>query len=178
MLLVILSETRASAKIDAGYINAFLHLKYEVIERRKVTVKHVYMNTKTAYAKNEKKIDELKAQYMCTHGNRAAVRVVMCVDSDYGEPGAGINDDIVSYCRTHGYDLVWFHREVEEVFLGKRVAKAEKKKEMELFLRSQKYHTMEIDGAKFRSCDIHHSRFGTSNIASVFDAIFEDFYLK
>ena len=42
-------------------------------------------------------------------------------------------EDIKKYCKTHAYELVFFCRDVEEVYLGKRVNDKDKVNEVKRF---------------------------------------------
>lgn len=55
--------------------------------------------------------------------------VIYCFDTDKydSEPeDKKLLSDEEKYCRDNGYEFVWFCHDIEEVFLGKSVAKSEK----------------------------------------------------
>ncbi len=68
----------------------------------------------------------------------------------------------------HDYDFVWFCKDVEQVYLGKRVDKGKKKKEAEAF-RCRRI----IESISANRLSVAKHRIGSSNIMKVLDKYLE-----
>ena len=68
----------------------------------------------------------------------------------------------------HDYDFVWFCKDVEQVYLGKKVDKGKKKKEAEAF-RCRRI----IESISANQLSAEKYRIGTSNIMKVLDKYLE-----
>ena len=64
--------------------------------------------------------------------------VIYCIDTDDYDTSPetkAVNDAIEKYCSDNGYELVFFCKDVEDVFIKKTVSKAEKIRSAEVFNR-------------------------------------------
>jgi hypothetical protein len=161
MQLIICVETNSSCNSDYLYISALLHHRYSFASPQpKLTP--IYLSGKTHYADKESKINYYKNAY------QGISHVIFCLDTDLDAPASLDNPSIEKYCQTRGYDLVWFNRDVEEVFLGHQIGHttALKKKEAERFARNNGIaHLPQFDVEQ--PFPLIHG--GLSNFAIVFD---------
>ena len=129
MQIIFVTETDSKARIDDSYIKALWHYRFAAYDR-KVKIVFLHMKGKSNYRSMEKQIDKERASYGRLHfpGDRSS-HVLFCVDTDEGAEGEGLNKEIADFCLKHKYGLVWFHRDVEEVFLQQRVSGSEEKKQ-------------------------------------------------
>ena len=68
------------------------------------------------------------------------------------------------YCNEKGYDFVWFCKDIEQVYLGKKVDDSRKKQEATTF--KEKELIASVDERKLHT---HEYRRNTSNIMNVID---------
>ena len=73
-------------------------------------------------------------------------------------------EDIKKYCKTHAYELVFFCRDVEEVYLGKRVNDKDKVNEVKRF-KSKKM----IEAVLPQNLSQNEYKINGSNILNVLD---------
>ena len=72
--------------------------------------------------------------------------------------------DAREYCQTMGYDLVWFCKDVEHVYLGRQIPDSQKQKEAANFKRKKGIATVDMRNLVAQKFRIH-----GSNIARVLD---------
>lgn len=116
-LVLICVETNKKSKTDVFYINKALKFLYKKEPRTKID--YVYMDGKHKY--NNKNtiasIEEKSSQFFEKH-------IVYCIDTDdifVDSKHINLNDEIEQYCNKNNYELVWFCRNIEEVFLHRIV---------------------------------------------------------
>lgn len=122
-LIVICVECPKQSQTDEIYIRETLNKYYNT--GNEVAIRYCEMGTKTKYNQIQSKIKAFTK-------NVSNYAVIMCVDTDdvFSSPEAvSLNQKISSFCQINGYDLVWFCRDIEEVFLHKQVCKSDKIKE-------------------------------------------------
>ena len=68
----------------------------------------------------------------------------------------------------HGYDFVFFCRDVEDVYLGKRVANTEKVRAIKKFKSTHAIGSVEVKHLEGKRCQVH-----CSNIMNVMDKYWE-----
>lgn len=106
-------ETRPSSKTDYHYIKSAMDFFY--VERSyKITPIYAKAKNKSELMRCEKQINANIRNYP---GKSV---VVLC--ADYDRDGDSLtNQGLVDYCASRSYELVWMNRDVEEVFLKRRV---------------------------------------------------------
>ena len=93
------------------------------------------MDGKGKYKMKEKEIRSLISQY-ATGNTSNQSKVILCFDcDDYDSKQEDINflKNAKCYCDEKGYDFVWFCKDVERVYLGKKIEDINKKKESAIF---------------------------------------------
>lgn len=120
--------------IDWLYINSTIRAIYDV---QNIRLDYVSMNGKNNYNKKTviSKVDKIK------RGINGESVVIYCYDTDDIDTNPNdlrFDKEITEYCDKNGYGLVWFCRDIEEVFTGSRVTKEIKRKTAENYVRKIK----------------------------------------
>lgn len=120
--------------IDWLYINSTIRAIYDV---QNIRLDYVSMDGKNKYNKKTviSKIDKAK------RGINGESAVIYCYDTDDIDTNPNdlrFDKEITEYCNKNGYGLVWFCRDIEEVFTGNRVTKDIKRKTAENYVRNIK----------------------------------------
>lgn len=169
--LIFAVETNKKCNSDWIYIKDTIEYFYSY-ERTQVKFSVVYMDGKGNYnsKKKEKEIKSLTSQYSST-SNTNRSRVIYCFDcDDYDSKMDDLKflEEAKKYCDEHEYDFVWFCKDVEQVYIGKKVDDSQKKKEAATFKAKKQINS--IDSKKLL---IKNYRNNTSNIMNVLDGYSE-----
>ena len=95
------------------------------------------MKGKGNYKKVGKRISALQKIYK----NIGESYVIYCFDTDKYNVDSEANRILCEekkYCVDNGYDFIWFCHDIEEVFLGKSVAKSEKTEKAKQYITRHK----------------------------------------
>ena len=163
--LVFVVETNKKCNSDWIYIKDTVEHFYEY-DRTQIKFSTVYMDGKGKYKSKEKQVAQFVRQYSAM-SNANHSKVLYCFDCD--DYDSNPNDqkflkEAKQYCDSKGYDFVWFCKDVEQVYIGKRVDDSQKKKEAALFKAKKRINT--VDKARLA---VDRYRTNTSNIMSVLD---------
>lgn len=169
--LIFAVETNKKCNSDWIYIKDTIEYFYSY-ERTQVKFSVVYMDGKGNYnsKKKEKEIKSLTSQYSST-SNTNRSRVIYCFDcDDYDSKMDDLKflEEAKKYCDEHEYDFVWFCKDVEQVYIGKKVDDSQKKKEAATFKAKKQINS--IDSKKLL---MKNYRNNTSNIMNVWDGYSE-----
>ncbi len=164
MQLILVTETSKEANSDYMYIYSFVNHFFELGSDIKITP--VYMTGKGNFDSQTvlKKIKTEVRTYQKLFPEGLS-KVIYCFDTDEIEkkPDDAIFDKkITEFCKKRDFDLVFFCKEVEQVFLGRRAEQKEKKKLAESFYRKRQIKLIKID--KFKSAI---KKPGRSNLYSI-----------
>lgn len=156
-------ETNKKSNTDYVYIKETINEYYDY-DRNKISFKPVFMESKTKY-KSNKVINSIKA-YQQNKDIRSIV--IYCIDLDKLDLSPEDQErfmDIQSYCAQKGYEIVWFSRDVEEVFWHKRIDPKEKVR----YASNFRAHSLikKINPEVLAGND--HKQKQTSNILSILD---------
>ena len=173
MQLIVVFETNKKAETDRIYFRAYFNALTGYDDPhspffRKIKWDEIFAKSKGNMVKEGSKIKELQKMYLSQHPGEQSF-VVLCADTDYGRDGESENEKIAQYCRQNGYIHVWFHRVVEEVFLGHEVSKNEKTKAAKRFERQK--HSDISNEKKFFAKSYQNGSFGSSNVGCVLNGI-------
>ena len=164
--LIFVVETNKKCKSDWIYIKDTIDRFFQY-NQAQVKLTPVYMDGKGNYKNKEKEISTLISQYAAgakiKQSNQS--EVIFCFDcDDYdSEPeAAAFLANAKSYCDEKGYGFIWFCKDVERVYLGKKVDDSQKKKEAAIF-KAKKM----IDAADEGKLAVNNYRMNTSNILNV-----------
>ena len=135
-------------------------------DQTQVKLSPVYMDGKGNYKNKEKEISSLISQYAA--GNKInQSQVIFCFDCDDYDSKPEDAEFLVNarrYCDQKGYDFIWFCKDIECVYLGKKVDDSQKKNESAMFKVKKLINTVEE-----RKLLVNNYRANTSNILNVMD---------
>lgn len=97
--------------------------------------------------------------------------VIICIDTDeiFQNPVfAAEFRKIRSFCNDHQYELIWFCRDIEEVFLGKRISNTEKKPSAHSFRTGNR-----VSGLKQMDFQAEQPSISKSNLSVILSGHFE-----
>jgi len=134
--LIFCIETRSKKGSDWVYIKETIDQYYQ--RSRTIKTSPVSMNGKMGInsPKVRHKVDDLIREYK----SNGESRVIYCVDTDDWKKNPQQQKDwkkIQTFCKNSGYDLVWFCRDIEEVYLGFRIDSSVKAEHAAQFRRSR-----------------------------------------
>lgn len=157
-------EANSQSKSDYIYVKSLLQYRY-AFDGNQPKYKPIFMNSKSRYNQQEKTIQKLTKM----HERTGPTRVVMCVDEDDDTPDSfALNPAITAYCQKMNYDLVWFRKDIEDVFIHKKVASKEKGKTAASFASNKGIENVVL-------ADLNHNvpltRNMTSNLITILDPI-------
>ena len=154
-------ETNKKARTDYKYIDATIKRFYGY--NRKIRYRPVFMESKTKYnAKDkEKEINKAIKDYP---GETSVIYFIDIDDYERSNETKTLFDKIEDYCKNNGYHLVFFSRDVEDVYVGNSIKDDMKVKEAEEFTRNKRIY--KIVEANLRSTTFKRH---TSNILNVLD---------
>ena len=161
--LIFVVETNKKCKSDWIYIKDTIDHFYQY-EQTQVKFTPVYMDGKGNYKNKEKEISSLISQY-ATGNKKNQSQVIFCFDCDDYDTKSEDADFLVNakrYCLSKGYDFIWFCKDVERVYLGKKVDDSQKKKESAIFKSKKLIHT--VNESRLL---VNNYRVNTSNIMNV-----------
>lgn len=166
--LIFVVESNKQCKSDWIYIKDTIEHFYQY-DQSQTKLSPVYMDGKGKYKNKEKEISKLVSQYAATKGNRSVVLYCFdCDDYDIKQEDSDFLKKSQQHCKEHGYEFIWFCKDIERVYLGKKVNDNDKKKESELFKARKRIHT--VDAGKLLA-DVYHMN--TSNILRILDKYFQ-----
>lgn len=117
---IFLCECDGRCQSDYLYISRSLRYAYDLAGNK---LSPVFLAGKGNYDKKAKEILRLKKKYQ----GESLVFVAIDLDKDNNE-NKEKNKKVEDYCKKNGYHFIWFHLDVEDVFLGKTVPQEEKGK--------------------------------------------------
>lgn len=167
--LIFVVETNSKCKSDWIYIRDTIERFYRY-DRTQVKFSPVYMDGKGKYEKKERDIARLLAQYASTSKTNRS-KVIYCFDcDDYDSKPDDLNflNQAKRYCANRGADFAWFCKDIERVYLGKKVDGSQKKAEAAMFKSKQSIN--HVDAAKLSAV---HYQTNTSKILCVLDQYLE-----
>lgn len=161
--LIFVVETNKKCKSDWIYIKDTIEhfFKYD---RTQVKFTPVYMNGKGNYRNKDKEISTVISQYKVA-AEKNQSRVIFCFDcDDYDskQEDAVFIRDAKKYCDAQVYDFIWFCKDIERVYLGKKVDDNQKQKESAIFKAKELVNV--VDERKLCAKTY---RINTSNIINV-----------
>lgn len=167
--LIFVVETRKTCNSDWIYIKDTVEHFYSY-ERTELKLTPIYMDGKGNYFKKKKEVESKIKQYRATSKNNQS-RVIYCFDCD--EYDKKPEDSLFlnkakKFCEEMNYEFVWFCKDIEHVYIGKRIDDSQKKKEAENF-KIQKL-IEKVDGKNLSQKNYEAKR---SNILAVLDTYSE-----
>ncbi len=132
--LIFVVETNKKCNSDWIYIKDTIEHFYDY-ERTEVKLRPVYMDGKGKYKNKEKQVKQFIKEYSAMSKTNHS-KVLYCFDcDDYNNNPDDWNflKEAKKYCKDRGYEFVWFCKDIEQVYIGKRVDDSQKKKEAATF---------------------------------------------
>lgn len=167
--LIFVVETNSKCKSDWIYIKDTIENFYQY-NHTQLKLSVVYMDGKGKYKKKEKEIASLRSQYQSV-SKMNETKVIYCFDCDeydVKQEDADFLKSVQQYCKEKAYEFVWFCKDIESVYLGKKIADGDKKREATLF----KAHK-EVKLIKEHSLLAENYKTNSSNIMNVLDKYLE-----
>ncbi len=134
--LIFVVECDKNSESDWIYIKETIGYFYETIGPQ-IKLNHVYMEGRGNY-KNNKTINDIKkkiSQYRAT--NRSNISKVIycfdCDDYDIKPSDAKFLENAFQYCQERDYEFIWFCKDVERVYIGRKVDDRQKTNEAARF---------------------------------------------
>jgi len=160
-LLIICVETNKQSKTDWVYINETIHRFFTLTPD--ISIKPIYMGGKTNY--DNKKVRKEIQNYTNKFKKNGKIFVVYFIDTDNIDVDPDRSREfntINTYCEEKHYGFVWFCRDIEEVYWGKRVSDSDKLQYASQFRKKRVINT--ISKEKLENNTVHKYK---SNILSV-----------
>lgn len=168
--LIFVVETNKKCKSDWIYIKETID-RFFSYDPAHVKLSTVYMNGKGHYNKKENEIALLEAQFRCSSKENMS-KVILCLDCDDYDIKTEDKDflkKVKGYCQEKGWEFVWFCKDIERVYIGKKVPNTEKKDEATNFKAKKLIGKMD----KKSLSSIVYTR-NTSNILNVLKGYLEE----
>ena len=141
--LIFVVETNKTCKSDWIYIKDTIDYFFEY-DRTAIKLTPVYMDGKGKYKNKEKEISKNIAAYK--------LRLIIFLKK------------VRQYCAEQKYDFVWFCKDIERVYTGKKVNAVDKKKKSEEFKKKK-----QISGVKVDKLSAAEYQENTSNILRILE---------
>lgn len=168
--LIFVVETNKKCKSDWIYIKDTIDHFYEY-DKAHVRFTPIYMDGKGNYKKKEAEVLRWITQYgSMTESNQSEVIYCFdCDDYDFDVEDLNFLQEAEKFCRDKGYHFVWFCKDIEGVYIGRKVPDNKKQKEATIF--KEKKLVRNVDAKKL-SCTNY--RTNTSNIMKVLEPYFDE----
>ena len=163
--LIFVVEANKKSKTDRIYIKETIDrfYKYNVAHLKLSTV---YMDGKNKYLSKEKEVKSLISEYNGASSNNVT-KVIYCFDCDDYDSNPVDKEFLEKtqeFCKANNYEYVWFCKDIERVYLGKKVEDGHKIREATKF-KAKKL----IDGVSESRLKGKKISRNMSNILSVLD---------
>ncbi len=163
-------EADKNSKTDFMYIDSAMRHFYP-IGTSIYKISPVYMGGKGNYDSKTtiKDISKKQKEYSATSDKNKSV-VLYCFDCDKYDTDfqdQKFLETVENYCQINGYKFIWFCRDIEHVFLGKRISSGQKVDEANRFLKKSLIDSVDrnkLSATKYRD------RY--SNFCNVLDSYF------
>lgn len=129
--LVFIVETDTKCKSDSIYIKDTIEQFYQY-DPAHTKFSFVYMDGKGNYSRSKVK-GEIKDYVNPYRGESVVIYCLDCDDYDSKPEDLVFFNTVKQYCANHGYEFVWFCKDIESVYLGRKIPKSKKKAESALF---------------------------------------------
>ncbi|MCI7493142.1 MAG: hypothetical protein MSA91_10235 [Lachnobacterium sp.] len=165
MQLIIVVETNKKCNSDWIYIKDTIEHFYS-IDNARTKLTPIYMDGKGKYRKKQREVEEYIKKYSKAADENES-HVIYCFDCDnydINNEDSSFLDEVSRYCQDNDYNLVWFCKDIESVYLKKKVDAVDKKKTAANFKANRM-----IDNISINSLNSQKYKVGTSNIVDVLD---------
>lgn len=165
--LIFVVETNKKCKSDWIYIKNTID-RFYTFDQAHVKLSPVYMDGKAKYEYKEKEVKTLINQYKKAAPNNKSIVIYCfdCDDYDSNPEDAKFLKSTQSFCKKQGYEFVWFCKDIERVYLGRKISDHQKKKEAATFMAKKQIREVREDSLSATSY-----RADTSNILRILDTL-------
>lgn len=132
-------ESNKQACTDSMYIDKTIKSFFEI--DNEISINYIYMNGKSRY-KDNKILKEIRNYIKTAENRKISTTVIYCIDTDNYDTvpeDCQLNKEIKAFCKRNNYELVWFCRTIEEVFLHRIVDSSKKVIEAKNFVIKQNF---------------------------------------
>ena len=163
--LIFAVESDKKSKSDWIYIKDTIDYFYRY-DLAHVKLSPVYMHGKGNYKIREKEIKRLISQYasMTKTNESKVIYCFDCDDYDMKKEDADFLSEAQQYCERNGYDFAWFCKDIERVYVGRKVEDSQKTKEAASFKKKKAIGNIKADRL---SVDAYQA--DTSNLMKILD---------
>lgn len=166
--IILVFECNSVSLSDYKYVRFLINARYK--DNRHLEKICAGSKTSIYSTKTRNKIHNILKRYS---GDDDIVEIVLFADLDKGtKEDKKRNEEIKKFALLFNIPcyIVWFNRDIEEVFLGRRVDKKDKSKEAEKYY-SKKDQTIPAESKL--TVDNPENKLSSSNIILILDKIFE-----
>lgn len=171
--LIFVVEADKTCKSDWKYIKETID-RFYFYDKAHVKLNVVYMGGKGNYQNKDVDVKTLIKQYGASrrskYGNEEYLSVVIycidCDDYDTSPEDKRTLESVQQFCQQHGYEFLWFCKDIERVFWGKKIQPKQKKKEADDFVSKKviaKVNDENLQAKKYKA--------NSSNILVILDGI-------
>lgn len=155
------------------YVNEALKHFYNI--DNKIKISPVYLGGKSNYnhRKIEGEIKKMIKSYSQTNGNSIVFYFIDKDQFDSSYEDKKFLSDVQKYCEINNIELVYFVRDVENVFLGKQIEAASKTKAAINFIRKNA-----IVSVAMKTLSNEVGKIGTSNLLCILDKYLENYKIN
>lgn len=158
-LVVFCVESNKKSKSDSFYINEYLKSHFQI---NKVRLDFVFMGGKGNFDKSSttNQINRIIANFNKSRIKNCSrkSKVVYCIDlDDESQEQKALTNRIFSFCKDQNYDVIWFCKDIESVFLGHTVSKRKDEEAMNWVIRGGKISSKAVLNDVELSSSNHHS---------------------
>lgn len=136
--LIFVLETDRRCQSDWMYINVLIHEQYDY-NHSYIKLSPIFLGGRGNYNKKkvERDIDKRKSDYDNQNSSNQSI-TIYCFDTDNFDSNPDDKkflDDVKQYCENKKAELVWFCKDIEEVFTGSSIENSKKKDTARLFVK-------------------------------------------
>ena len=122
--LILCLETNNKAKTDTAYVDKTIKYFFKI--NNNIKISYCYFSGKNNYKNSAilSKINSLQEKTPCDN-----TTVIYCIDTDNYDSNpsqVALNEEIKTYCNSKGYKLIWFCKDVEEVYWHTQIPDSKK----------------------------------------------------
>lgn len=166
--LIFVVETNRKCNSDWIYIKETIE-HYFIYDNTQIKLQPVYLGGKHKYASGsiQNQINKLIKQYKGASKNNFS-KVLYCFDCDeydHKMEDQKFLDHVQMYCKENRYEFIWFCKDIERVYINKKVEDSQKKKEATRFKEKKLIQKVNINQLKKSSVQNN-----TSNLVKILNS--------
>ena len=153
-------ETTKQGDTDSQYIRETI--RYYYVESSKIVIRMIHMESKSKY--NSRSVKEQIKRYSTNEKDTHVIYFIDTDDYDVSIEDTKKLEKIKQYCDDNHYDLVFFCKDIEDVYWGHRVPDTEKISAVKKFKSSNAIQKVNVQNLTQKKYQAH-----GSNILNVLD---------